>query len=103
IFGATEVGSIASRRTLDGEAWSLYPGVTLHAEGEKVTALLPLTEPHSLDDDVELLGDRRFRLIGRRTDIVKLGGRRASIAGLNRNLLGNASLADRSFVLAGDR
>lgn len=99
IFGATEVGSIASRRTLDDEAWSLYPGVTLHAEGEKVTALLPLTAPHPLDDEVELLGDRRFRLIGRRTDIVKLGGRRASIAGLNRILLEIDGVEDGTFVL----
>lgn len=99
IFGATEIGSIASRRTLDGEAWSLYPGVTLHAEGEKVTALLPLTAPHSLDDEVELLGNRRFRLIGRRTDIVKLGGRRASIAGLNRILLEIDGVEDGTFVL----
>ena len=27
IYGATEAGSIASRRTLDGEAWAPYPGM----------------------------------------------------------------------------
>jgi acyl-coenzyme A synthetase/AMP-(fatty) acid ligase len=99
IFGATEVGSIASRRTLDGEAWSLYPGVSLRAEGDRVTALMPLAAAHPLDDEVELLGDRRFRLIGRRTDIVKLGGRRASIAGLNRILLEIDGVEDGTFVL----
>ena len=29
IFGATEVGSIASRRTARDEAWTPYPGVVM--------------------------------------------------------------------------
>lgn len=99
IFGATEVGSIASRRTLDGEPWSLYPGVDLRADAGKVTASTPFTAPHPLDDDLELLPDRRFRLIGRRTDIVKLGGRRVSISGLNRLLLEIDGVVDGTFVL----
>jgi len=99
IFGATEVGSIASRRTLDGDAWHLYPDVRL--DGGEVTA--PHATPAPLDDAVELLDLDRFRLLGRRQDIVKLGGRRASLAGLNRILLGLDGVEDGTFLQPPDQ
>jgi acyl-coenzyme A synthetase/AMP-(fatty) acid ligase len=94
IFGATEVGSIASRRTLDGEAWRLYPEIRLE-EGE-ISA--PFAPPTPLDDEVEVLDSGRFRLLGRRQDIVKLAGHRASIAGLNRILLSLDGVEDGTFL-----
>ena len=98
IFGATEVGSIASRRTLDGDAWRLYPEVRL-SDGE-ITA--PHAPPTPLDDEVEMLGDGSFRLLGRRQDIVKLAGHRASIAGLNRILLSLNGVEDGTFLAPPD-
>lgn len=99
IFGATEVGSIASRRTLEGEMWSLYPTVALHAQEDRVIVSAPHAAPCPLDDRVELLDKGRFRLLGRRADIVKLGGRRASLAGLNHTLLELAGVEDGTFIL----
>jgi len=98
IFGATEVGSIASRRTLDGDTWHLYPDVQL-TDGE-------ISAPHAqivpLDDDVEALGPRHFRLLGRRQDILKLAGHRASLAGLNRILLSLEGVEDGTFLAPPD-
>jgi acyl-coenzyme A synthetase/AMP-(fatty) acid ligase len=98
IFGATEVGSIASRRTLEGEAWQLYPEVVL-AEGE-------ISAPHApavpLSDEVEPLEGGRFRLLGRRQDIVKLAGHRASLAGLTRILLSLDGVEDGAFLAPPD-
>jgi acyl-coenzyme A synthetase/AMP-(fatty) acid ligase len=99
IFGATEVGSIASRRTLEGDAWATYPGVALVPVAEGVGITAPHAPAVPLDDQVEALGPDRFRLLGRRTDIVKLGGHRASLAGLNRILLGLDGVEDGAFVL----
>ncbi len=99
IFGATEVGSIASRRTLDGDVWATYPGVALLPGAEGVDITAPHAVPVPLDDQVEALGPDRFRLIGRRTDIVKLGGHRASLAGLNRILVGLEGVEDGAFFL----
>ncbi len=102
IFGATEVGSIASRRTLEGDAWTAYPDVSVRqgAEGAMVSA--PWTEPTALADQTEALDTRRFRLLGRRTDLVKLGGRRASLSGLNHILTALDGVADGAFVVPDD-
>jgi acyl-coenzyme A synthetase/AMP-(fatty) acid ligase len=102
IFGATEVGSVASRRTLDGDAWTAYPGVSLEQDTEATTVSAPWAEPAALADHIETLDARRFRLLGRRTDLVKLGGRRASLSGLNRILTGLDGVADGVFVVPGD-
>jgi len=102
IFGATEVGSVASRRTLDGDAWTAYPGVSVEQDVDATTVSAPWAEPAALADHIETLDARRFRLLGRRTDLVKLGGRRASLSGLNRILLGLDGVADGVFVVPGD-
>ncbi len=98
IFGATEVGSVASRRTVTNESWLVYPGVSLDGEdGPLVSA--DGAETRRLNDVVTLLdGGTRFRLIGRCGDLVKLGGRRASLAGLSRILLDIDGVSDGIFV-----
>jgi acyl-coenzyme A synthetase/AMP-(fatty) acid ligase len=45
---------------------------------------------------------RNFRLLGRRVDLVKLGGRRASLAELNRILTGIEGVLDGQFVAPDD-
>ncbi len=104
IFGATEIGSIASRRTTAGPEWTPYPTVGLSARGEQLLVQASGADDTVLDDIVTLLPDGRFRLVGRRSDVVKLGGRRASLAGLNRELAAVAGVEDGVFVApdAGD-
>lgn len=100
IFGATEVGSIASRRTLDGDVWQAYPGVRLRDQGdERVLVEVPyLPADVELGDRTELLANGCFRLLGRRTDIVKRAGRRASLAGLSAILRQIEGVEDGLFV-----
>ena len=104
IYGATEMGSIASRRTVEGDAWTLYDGVALlRGSGDAVSALVPgLDAPVPLADVVEVLADGRFRLLGRRGDLVKRGGRRASLAGLNRVLSEIEGVEDGVFLAPDD-
>jgi acyl-coenzyme A synthetase/AMP-(fatty) acid ligase len=102
IFGATEVGSIASRRTVEGDGWRLYPGVRLTLHGEEAVVSGPYAPEMALADDVALLGEHGFRLLGRRTDIVKLGGHRASLSGLNRALAAVPGVEDGVFVVPDD-
>ena len=102
IFGATEVGSIASRRTVTEADWTLYPGVEMTDRNGAVVSA-PWAEPRPLNDVVELLdGGSRFRLLGRCGDIVKLGGRRASLAGLTHVLTGVPGVADGVFLAPDD-
>ncbi len=98
IFGATEVGSIASRRTVAGPEWTPYPSVRLSGADRGLLVQAEGAPDTALDDDVEHLPSGGFRLLGRRNDVVKLGGRRASLAGLNRALIAVAGVQDGVFV-----
>jgi acyl-coenzyme A synthetase/AMP-(fatty) acid ligase len=104
IFGATEVGSIASRRTTDGPTWTLYRQVRLEGGpgSGHVRVNAPHTDPHPLADRVERVSDTGFNLVGRATDMVKLGGRRASLAGLNALLASVPGVQDGVFVAPDD-
>jgi len=98
IFGATEVGSIAARCTANGPAWTLYPRITLREQDGRLLVEAPYASPTPLDDALDIGVDRRFTLRGRRSDVVKLAGRRASLAGLNSILLGIDGVLDGVFV-----
>jgi acyl-coenzyme A synthetase/AMP-(fatty) acid ligase len=102
IFGATEVGSIASRRTVEGDVWTTYPQVWIHEDWADTIVEGPFAVPHALSDMIEMLDARHFRLLGRRADLVKLAGRRASLAELNRVLIGIEGVLDGQFVAPDD-
>jgi acyl-coenzyme A synthetase/AMP-(fatty) acid ligase len=107
IFGATEVGSIASRRTVEGDVWTTYPRVRISLDtidGAPGEAMVngPFAEPFALSDIIETLDATQFRLLGRRADMIKLGGRRASLAELNRILTGIEGVLDGQFVAPDD-
>jgi acyl-coenzyme A synthetase/AMP-(fatty) acid ligase len=98
IFGATEIGSVATRRTTAGEDWTAYPRVVFRNEADGLWVDAPGAAPTRLDDQLELQPGGRFRLLGRRTDVVKLGGHRASLAGLNSILTSIDGVQDGVFV-----
>lgn len=102
IFGATEVGSIASRRTVRDLDWHIYPGLSVERSEGAPCVRAPFLEPCKLSDTIEILEGQRFRLIGRNNDLLKLGGRRASHAGLNHILARIDGVEDGVFVVPGD-
>lgn len=103
IYGATEAGSIASRRTLAGDAWGPYPGVVFEIGEDGAQVVVPgLPAPVPLADELEALPDGRFRLRGRRADMVKLAGKRASLAGLTSILTGLHGVEDGVFLAPQD-
>ena len=106
IFGATEVGSVASRHTLTDTAWTLYPGIGFHPECrngvERIMVTGPFAEPRPLNDTIEMAGGTRFRLLGRTADMIKLAGKRASLAGLNQILNDIDGVTDGLFIAPDD-
>ena len=102
IFGATEIGSIASRRTVDDDTWLAYPGVTLHATDDGTTVIAPHHDPVALADLVALESER-FRLLGRRADVVKMAGKRTSLAALALALTALEGVEDAAFFAPDDR
>ncbi|WP_028081061.1 AMP-binding protein [Solimonas soli] len=88
IYGCTEAGSLATRRTVEGEVWRLHEGATLvaHEDGAALHGA-HLPAPVWLHDRIEPLDDGRFRLLGRSADLLKVAGKRMSAADLTQKLL----------------
>lgn len=88
IYGCTEAGSMATRRTVRTEKWQFYRGMTLELHDTAVWVRGDhLPEPVPLPDMVEDLGNGRFKLIGRTADMLKVAGKRASLSALTQLLL----------------
>jgi acyl-coenzyme A synthetase/AMP-(fatty) acid ligase len=102
IYGCSEAGSIATRRCVDGPDWHPLDGMRLlPAESGCVVIGEHLPEPVPLADLLETTHHRQksnlkstFRLIGRADDLLKVGGKRASLADLTAKLLSIEGVID---------
>lgn len=101
IYGCTEAGSVASRRTVAGEVWHCLGDVAISTagDGQAILAAPRLPGPVTLGDIVECLSPRQFVLKGRNADLVNIGGKRASLAGLDAILTEIDGIADGAFFL----
>lgn len=100
IYGCTEAGSMASRRTLDGDKWKFYDGITCEErDGVIYVSAAHLPEPIPLNDYIEMLDDGRFKLLGRHADLVNIAGNRASLSDLNLKLNAIEGVRDGVFVM----
>ncbi len=100
IYGSTESGQLASRRTTDGAAWTLLPGVRLEQAGDETAACDGHVEGRIvLSDVIELLPDNRFLLHGRHADLINIAGKRTSLAYLNHQLGAVPGVVDGAFFL----
>lgn len=100
IYGCTEAGSMASRRTADGDQWRFYDGI-LSDEKEGVTYVSAshLPEPVPLSDFIEIQSDGRFKLLGRHADLVNIAGNRASLSDLNLKINAIEGVRDGVFIM----
>lgn len=88
IYGCTEAGSIATRSPVRAGQWQVLAGLALRQTPAGVEVDGPqLAAPVVLQDQLELLAPDRFRLRGRASDLINVGGKRASLAELSRKLL----------------
>ena len=98
VYGCTEAGIVALRRPASGEAWRACAGVRFwQKDGDTWAAGAQLAEPVRLADRLRLLGDTGFELQGRAGDLVKIGGKRASLAALQAELAGVPGVVDGVF------
>ena len=103
IYGATETGQIASRRSTQTRAWSLMEGISLSQRGERFWASGGHVVPETaLSDLLELLPGREFLLQGRIGDLVNIAGKRNSMAYLNHQLLSIEGVVDCAFFMPAD-
>ncbi|MDR3394612.1 MAG: AMP-binding protein [Parasulfuritortus sp.] len=100
IYGCTETGQLASRRTTAGQEWQLLTGVSLQQEADRTWAQGGHVEEKTfLSDAIELVGADRFRLHGRNSDLVNIAGKRTSLGYLNHQLLAIPGVKDGVFIV----
>jgi len=100
VYGFTEAGMVATRRTTQGPEWTPLPGVTLRQDELGVwfsgghipeeVAATDVLEPHA---------SQQFILHGRNADLVNVAGKRTSLAYLNQQLNGIEGVRDGAFFM----
>ena len=95
MFGSTETCVIASRRTAVTQAWSPYPGVSVHPQPDgSLVHAAHLPHPVALADVVEVDPCGAFHLRGRQADLLEIAGKRASLSDLTNRLLAVPGVID---------
>ena len=99
IYGSTETGQIATRRTAETAEWQLWPGVTLTLkdDGRAWAQGGHVEQPTPMCDVLELTQGDRFLLHGRMADLVNIAGKRSSLAYLNHQLSSIRGVVDGTF------
>jgi acyl-coenzyme A synthetase/AMP-(fatty) acid ligase len=100
VYGFTEAGMVATRRTTSGPAWQALPGVRIRADSGQVwVGGGHVPAEVAFGDIVELIDATHFRLQGRSADIVNVAGKRSSIAYLDSQLAAIPGVEDGVFFL----
>ncbi len=87
IYGCSEAGQIAVRRTALTQEWRCLDGIVLRQDAAGTWASgIPIAEETLLSDVIELHDHARFSLHGRIADLVNVAGKRTSLAHLNHHL-----------------
>jgi acyl-coenzyme A synthetase/AMP-(fatty) acid ligase len=98
IYGCTEAGQVAWRRTSEGPDWQVFENLTLRGDGDAVIVSGGhVPQATLLADVLEMIASGRFRLLGRSNDLVNIAGKRSSIAHLNFHLNAIDGVIDGSF------
>ena len=103
IYGCTEAGQVATRRTVAGPEWQTFDGLVLSGDGDGVTVSGGhVLEPTVLADVLEVESATTFRLLGRSNDLINVAGKRSSIGHLNFHLNSIEGVVDGAFWMPPD-
>ena len=99
VYGCTEAGQVATRRTLDGETWQTYANVRIDSNSDGTATVCGghVETPVILSDFVRVEDNTHFALLGRTADMINIAGKRVSLAYLNHHLLMIDGVKDGSF------
>ena len=102
IYGSTETGQLATRRTTETAEWTTFDGIVIHqteatsiASGAQVEGSVPI------NDVLELKSERVFILHGRTADMVNVAGKSTTLDYLNHQLLSIEGVEDGAFFVQG--
>jgi acyl-coenzyme A synthetase/AMP-(fatty) acid ligase len=100
IYGCTEAGIMANRRTVEQKPWRTFTDgrMTLRSDAAEYSAP-QLPTPITLQDIIESLSPTEFHLRGRAADMIKVAGKRASLQALTQHLLSIGGVQDAAIFL----
>lgn len=101
IYGSTETGAMANRRTVADKRWRLSPGIRVESDGSGTARVVAdfLPEPVPVMDRIRMDDDGCFELFGRLDDALDIAGKHASLGDLNRRLLAIPGVRDGAIFL----
>ncbi len=103
IYGCTEAGSMATRRTALDEIWTPYPELEFSVhDGATSVRAGHLTGTIPVGDRIDLRADGRFTLLGRDADMIKVGGRRGSLSEIAARIATLRGVTDQVVFMRGD-
>jgi acyl-coenzyme A synthetase/AMP-(fatty) acid ligase len=103
IYGCSEAGQIAVRRTALTDEWCCLDGIGLRQDAAGTWASgVPIAAETLLSDAIELSDAERFLLHGRIADMINIAGKRTSLANLNHHLNAIEGVLDGAFVASDD-
>jgi acyl-coenzyme A synthetase/AMP-(fatty) acid ligase len=103
IYGSTETGQMASRRTALEDQWRLWPDVRLSVTDVHCSAHGGhIARSIALADVLEPTDEEHFLLHGRTADLVNIAGKRSSLAYLNHHLNAIPGVVDAVFYIRDD-
>ena len=101
IYGCSEAGQIAARRTAVTEEWRCLDGIILRQDQTRTWASgSPIAVETILPDVIELRDETTFLLHGRIADMVNVAGKRTSLVHLNYHLNAIDGVSDGAFVMS---
>jgi len=100
IYGSTETGLIATRRSSHTQQWQLLPEINLIIKDDSVYACGGHLEVLTIMNDViDSITPTHFLLRGRIDDMINIAGRRHSLASLNHILNSIPGVIDGAFYM----
>jgi len=103
IYGSTETGQIATRRTTRQDAWQLLAGCRVELKDSVAWASGGhIEKPTPMGDILEVLAEGQFLLHGRNADLVNIAGHRTSMGYLNHQLASIEGVEDGVFYMPDD-
>ena len=99
IYGCSEAGVIATRNTSQNSDWSLLEDYKLSKSLTGVCLTTPVSEETLLPDQIEFIDTKKFRLVGRQSDLIKIAGKRGSLNDLKMRLCSIAGVEDAVFFM----
>jgi acyl-coenzyme A synthetase/AMP-(fatty) acid ligase len=99
IYGSSETGQIATRRTREDAEWRCLDAVRLRfQDGRSSVDGGAVPSPTHLDDLIEHTGLDTFLLAGRSAELVDIAGKHTTLSHLNHQLLSIEGVRDGVFV-----